>query len=771
LSTLRNQLLIALLLVVLIPTVAFGLISGLVGLRRGRQQVTDKLTSVAVLKEDELVAWASNVQTDLVTATIGDEVTSSMRALLSPSTTEADYEAAYRQLHRHFGAFVEETERFDELLLLDLKRRVVLSTDRQQEGGPGNMATQAYYDRDLEGEYLHPPSYTLATLTGTGVGIDVVRPVFDAEGQVLGIVAGRTGPTRLSQIMLERTGLGTTGETYLVAANYVMLTEPRFPVTDVLDAYYVFSDGAKAALDDHVNGAGVYLNHRGVRVVGAYRWVPTLEVALLAEQAEREAMAAVYETFAINVGVAVVAVLMATVVSAYLARSISVPVSNLAQTAVRVSNGEFDLAVPVVRGDEIGALAQAFNSMTARLRDLIGDLEQRVAERTRALHRRALQLETSIQVSREITSILDIDELLNRVVTLIARTFGYYHVGIYLADRETNRLIFRAGGGEVDRPQGGQSGPLELALGPGSLNGEAAQRNEIVALNDVQGDPRFRADRMLPETRSELVVPLRVGGQVIGTLDVQSKESDTFGEDDIHIMQGLSDQVAVAIDNARLYARSRALALVEERNRLARDLHDSVTQSLYGLVAFAGAGRDLIAEGESEPVECYLARMEETAQQALNEMRLLLYELRPPTLEEEGLVAALRERLDAVEARVGVETYLEADETISLPEGVAEAFYRITQEALNNALKHSSATSVRVGLRRNGAWVELSVVDDGVGFDVETASEAGGIGILGMQERAREMDGSLTIHSTPGQGTTLTLLVGRTRIEQGAGSP
>jgi nitrate/nitrite-specific signal transduction histidine kinase len=764
-------LLIALLMVVLIPTVAFGLISGLVGIRRGRKQVIDKLTSVAVLKEDELVNWASNVQTDLVTVTIGDEVTSSMRALLSPSTTQADFEAAYRQLHEHFGAFVQETERFDEVLLLDLKRRVVLSTAQQHEGAPGAMAIQAYYDRDLEGEYLHPPSYTLATLTGSGVGIDVMRPVYDEQEHLLGIVAGRTGPARLSHIMLEGPGLGDTGETYLVASNYVMLTEPRFPVEGFLDAYYVFSDGAKASLEDHINGSGVYVNHRGVKVVGVYRWLPTLQVALLAEQAAREAMADVYETFAINVGVAIVAVLIAAVVSVYLARSISIPVSSLAQTAARVSNGEFNLAVPVAREDEIGALAQAFNSMTARLRDLIGGLEQQVAERTRVLRRRALQLETSIQVSREITSILDVDELLNRVVTLIAGTFGYYHVGIYLADRETNRLVFRSGGGEVESPQRRQNGPLELEFGPGSLNGEAAQRSEAIAVNNVQGDPRFLSDQKLPETRSELVVPLRVGGQVIGTLDVQSKEQDTFGEDDIHILQGLGDQVAVAIENARLYHRSRALALVEERNRLARDLHDSVTQSLYGLVAFAGAGRDLIAAGESEPVESYLTRIEETAQQALNEMRLLLYELRPPTLEEEGLVAALRQRLDAVEGRVGIETSLMVDDTISLPDSVAEAFYRIAQEALNNALKHSDASSVRVELRRNGEWVEMAVTDDGVGFDVEAASGAGGIGLLGMQERARGIDGSLTIDSAPGQGTTLALRIGRTRIEQGAGLP
>jgi signal transduction histidine kinase len=276
-------------------------------------------------------------------------------------------------------------------------------------------------------------------------------------------------------------------------------------------------------------------------------------------------------------------------------------------------------------------------------------------------------------------------------------------------------------------------------------------------VDDVQDEPRFLGDEMLPATQSELVVPLRIGNRVIGTLDVQSKEKRAFGDQDIRVLQGLGDQVSIAIENARLYAQARALAVVEERNRLARDLHDSVAQSLYGLVAFAGAGSNLVATGDVEPLEAYLNRMEKTAQQALNEMRLLLYELRPPTLEQEGLVGALRTRLDAVEGRVGVQVELKVDESIQLSPRAEEVFYRVAQEALNNALKHSAASAVYVHLQRVDECIELSVVDNGVGFEVETARSAGRFGLVGMQERATEMGGLLTLHSAPGEGTTVCL--------------
>ena len=756
-STIRNRLLVAFLLMVLIPAVAFGAVTGLVGLRSGRQQVIDKLTSVVALKEAELNTWAKHVNTDLTSVMIGDGVQQAMRTLLAASTDPEEVEAASQNLYDYFDAYVQETGRFDELFLMDLSRRVVISTDREREGGPGSTAVQTYFERGMEGEYLHPPSHTLAALTGQGVGIVVVRPVKDDNEQIIGIIAGRTGPGRLSEIMLEHSGLGETGETYLVASNQVMLTEPRFPVENLLDANYVFSVGAQAAVQNHESGSGRYVNHRGVQVIGVYRWLPDLKVALLAEQAENEAMGIVYKTFAINVGVTLMALLMAVGISLLLARSIANPLSDLARTATRVSDGELDLLVSVTNDDEIGAVARAFNHMTVRLRDLIGGLESRVEERTQTLHRRALQLETSVQVSHEITAILSIDELLARVVALIAGTFGYYHVGIFLLDREVHQLVFRAGAGEVDSPERLQNSRIHL--GEGSLNGEVAARNQVMVVNDVRAEPRFLGDEMLPATQSELVIPLRVGDRVIGTLDVQSKDTQAFGDQDVRVLQGLGDQVSIAIENARLYGQARALAVVEERTRLARDLHDSVAQSLYGLVAFAGAGSNLVAAGDIEPLEAYLARMEKTAQQALNEMRLLLYELRPPTLEQEGFVGALRTRLDAVEGHVGIQAELKIEETIQLSPRAEEVFYRVAQEALNNVLKHSAASAVSVQVQRVDRGAELRIVDNGVGFDVSKGQSAGGLGLVGMQERAAELGGALTVQSALEEGTTVCLRV------------
>ncbi len=748
--TIRSRLLVVFVLMTVLPAIAFGIVSTVVGLRSGRQQVFDQLESVATIKEAELDTWASNVQTDLATVAVGDGVTSCMREILSPARNATDYQIAYDELHERFAQVVERSPRLEGLFLMDLNRRVLLSTDLRQEGAIGAPGSQAYFWEGLKGPYLHPPSYTLSV---GGIAVIAACPVLDDDGQPLGVLAGRAGPGTLSEIMLERAGLGETGETYLVTRSYIMLTEPRFRKERWDPTYYVFSEGAGAALEEHANGCGSYINYRGERVLGVHHWLPELEVALLAEQAESEALGALYATLGINAGLGVVAVLIAGSVSLFLARTIAVPLEGLVRTARRVAAGDLEHVATVAREDEIGALAQAFNRMTARLRESINGLEQRVEERTQALQRRALQLETSRRVSREITSILDINDLLKRVVELMKRAFGYYYVAVFLVDGETNTLVFAAGSGELGQ-QPKREG-MRLTIGAASLNGHVAQSNKAAMVNDVSQDPRYIADERLPDTRAELVIPLRIGERVLGTLDVQSAELNAFDEEDLRIMQSLGDQVAIAIENARLYDRSRMFAVLEERNRLAHELHDSVTQSLYSLVLFAGAGQEVVKSGGLEPVKQHLGRIEDTAQQALKEMRLLVFELRPPLLENEGLVGALRQRLDTVEGRAGVKARLLVEGDVELPAAIDEGLYRIAQEALNNALKHAAAGSVTVSIRVTGERVELEVVDDGTGFDVEAVRDAGGLGLASMRDRAAELGGVLQITSTPKEGTSV----------------
>jgi signal transduction histidine kinase/ligand-binding sensor domain-containing protein len=198
-------------------------------------------------------------------------------------------------------------------------------------------------------------------------------------------------------------------------------------------------------------------------------------------------------------------------------------------------------------------------------------------------------------------------------------------------------------------------------------------------------------------------------------------------------------------------------AVAAERSRLARDLHDSVTQSLYSLTLFSEAGLRQTQAGDIERAQEYLNRLRDIGLQALREMRLMVYQLRPLALEQEGLAAALQQRLDAVERRAGVDARLVVEGECQLCPEMEEELYRIVQEALNNVLKHANASTLRVNICFQEGNVIFEVVDDGQGFDPQAASDAGGMGLLNMRERADKLGGVLTISSAPGAGTKVML--------------
>lgn len=203
-----------------------------------------------------------------------------------------------------------------------------------------------------------------------------------------------------------------------------------------------------------------------------------------------------------------------------------------------------------------------------------------------------------------------------------------------------------------------------------------------------------------------------------------------------------------------LTERKRA-AVMAERERLARELHDSVTQTLYSLTLFAEWTRGLVEAQEWQPAKERLDRIGEIAQQALKEMRLLVYELRPSALEQDGLIGALQRRLGAVEQRAGVQTQLIAESPLRLTPAVEEGMYRIAQEALNNALKHAAATQVTVEVKGNGHGTVLAVSDNGNGFEPGAINGRGGMGLTGMRERAAQLGGVLEVISSAGHGTTV----------------
>jgi signal transduction histidine kinase len=266
---------------------------------------------------------------------------------------------------------------------------------------------------------------------------------------------------------------------------------------------------------------------------------------------------------------------------------------------------------------------------------------------------------------------------------------------------------------------------------------------------------QFRAQNV----RAIMIVPLQVGREIIGLMGIGSDQVERiFAPDEISLAETVAADVAGAIENARLYEQAQVAAVDAERQRMARALHDSVTQSLYSMTLFAEGWRTLAEQGRlSDPIDCF-RQLEDIGQQALKEMRLLLHQLRPPILEEVGLIGALQHRLDAVEQRVGIETSLQVKgEVHNLAFPVEEQLFRIAQEALNNALRHANATESAVCLQAQDERIVLSVRDNGDGFDQETT--ALGMGLKNMRERAQAIGGRLSVTSQSGQGTTIVVTI------------
>jgi signal transduction histidine kinase len=245
-----------------------------------------------------------------------------------------------------------------------------------------------------------------------------------------------------------------------------------------------------------------------------------------------------------------------------------------------------------------------------------------------------------------------------------------------------------------------------------------------------------------------------VGGEPLGFFSVAYTRDHHFAEDEQRLLAALAERAAVAIGNAELYERAQQAASLEERQRLARELHDSVSQALYGIALGARTARTLIDRNPAEAVEPvdYILSL---AEAGLTEMRALIFELRPESLETEGLVAAISKQAEAATVRHGLAIDLRLGQEPDVPLPLKETLYRIAQEALNNVAKHAHATSVSIELRPTPAELELTISDDGAGFN-PAGEFPGHLGLHSMRERAHKAGGELSIQSTQGRGSTVT---------------
>jgi GAF domain-containing protein/HAMP domain-containing protein len=521
-----------------------------------KQAAFNRLSAIATLKEGELNRWIDDQRQDLLFISQLTEVRDQAEILLSYEPTEPEYQDAYASLSKYLLFIVATKADLQDIsILTNVGGKIVVSTDKAREGEyrvTSSFFTQGRLDTYVQNVYPSPetgkPTMTVAT------------PLLGSTGQPLGVLAAHLNLENMDSIILERTGLGASGETYLVDRFNVFVSEARFGRQEFPRG--VHTEGIDAALKG-VDGSGLYLNYDGAPVIGVYRWLDDRELALLAEMYQAEAFAPARQlawTIAliglVSAGVLAVGVYL-------LARQITRPILAIADAAIHVASGDLTQTAPVLTEDEVGVLARAFNRMTGQLRELVTSLEQRVADRTRELERRATHLQAAADVGHAAVSVHSLDELLPQVTHLISDRFGFYHIGIFLLDEsgEYARLRTAEGaGGQLMLARG-----HKLKVGEQGIVGYVTATGKARIALDVGQDAVHFKNPFLPNTRSEMALPLIVAGRVLGALDVQSTEEAAFTQEDVAVLQVLADQVAIAIHNAQLFEELQASLMETSR--------------------------------------------------------------------------------------------------------------------------------------------------------------------------------------------------------------
>ncbi|MFN8458283.1 MAG: GAF domain-containing sensor histidine kinase [Anaerolineae bacterium] len=397
---------------------------------------------------------------------------------------------------------------------------------------------------------------------------------------------------------------------------------------------------------------------------------------------------------------------------------------------------------------------------------------------------RELELALIYQTAQHITQLQSLTELLPRIVAEVSRTFNYDSMGVLLVDHETNELVVRETSGLEREKHLGFRLPITDRL-EGGIVGWVAYRGEPFLAPDVTRSPRYV--KTVESVRSELAVPLKIKDDVIGVLDVQSVTVNGFNERDVFILTTLASQVAIAVENARLYEElaqahteiqtkadqlQRLLARTvdlqeEERRRIAADIHDSVIQLIYGALYEAEGTLQRLPPGAAA-TQLDLHNIQTSLKQAIAEIYKAVYDLWPASLDEMGLFPSLRSYLVQYEETTGISCRLRIQgNAIRFNPTARITLFRILQEALYNVRKHAQAATVEITFTFQSKRVKVMVQDDGIGFDREKAMQVRKhLGLISMRERAENIGGCFAIETKPGRGSRLVWEFSKEKLER-----
>ena len=463
---------------------------------------------------------------------------------------------------------------------------------------------------------------------------------------------------------------------------------------------------------------------------------------------DQAAAGAILRSTLVNLIVVVAVTLLAA--TAFSRSLLAEPIARLTSATRSLAAGDRTVRLRLEDSSELGVLARSFDSMADALQSAQDRLEARVASRTAEL--RAL-----LELSNTVAITVDLQPQLEAVLARLVQTTGAVAAEV-LELEPTGRLQSAARLGEVPERS------LALRDGAGTVAGlEAAE-------SDLRAEDPFGASTIAPSAvivGDALALPLRARDEVVGVLHAYAAHSSGWDEESLRLAAGLAAQAAVAVENARLYERAKEQAADEERRHLARELHDSVSQAIYAVVLTSHSVRKRLTEDPAASATA-LDSVIELAEGALAEMRALIFELRPEALADVGLVGALERQLDGLELRHSLATERDLGPEPEIAFAAKQVLLRVVQEALHNVAKHAHASKVRISMRHHDAVLSLRVTDDGIGFDA-ARTYPGHLGLTTMHERVRELGGRLHVDSTPGEGTTVSLLLPLARTAAAAG--
>lgn len=538
-----------------------------------RKEVSARLASVARLREAEIEGWVASLHGRLDVLALNPIDRQPLLTLLSGDTPSNETGIAVEQMLQA----VQSSSDFMALGVVDA-------------GGQALVSAGEYQLSAAAPEHAAPGAAQLIKTDGGALLLAFRRAVRDDGGSVRGYLIGQTDLSFLSDIMLSQTELGETGESYLISIDFEPLT-PLRAESDSVDVPAWHTDGIEAALTGG-EGVALYTGYRGQPVVGAYRWLPSVGAALVVEQLQKEAFAREDALAALLIGATLAVALLTTLLAAVITRRLSRPIVKLTLSAVKIAGGDLEQTVPVKRDDEIGILAQAFNIMTKELRTLYQDLERQVALRTtqlqmanQQLRYQAMQLTLSSELGRAISSILDLDELLQRVVELIRESYRLRQTAIYLFDENGQRIVRQAC---LSWDGSSQLGARDLTQLP-----EDGLLREAVREGNLQQDA----------LKTNLIIPLRAGERVIGVLKLQAYRGDELEETDVQVLEGLAAQVSVAVQNAQNYAVElgtvgRLRRIDQIRTQSLSSMSRELATSLNSIIGFSR----LILKGVDGPL-------------------------------------------------------------------------------------------------------------------------------------------------------------------------